>query len=92
MRERSHTAQKMMNNLSSQRRFEQQRDLLLVKVGEAKTRLLQGKTKMHFMASREIAASIPELENLEERLKNVLIWDELNGLLIEVRRAIGMIK
>ena len=69
----THTAQKMMNNLSSQRRFEHQRDLLLVKVGEAKTRLLQEKTKIHFLTSHPIAASIPELENLEERLKNVLI-------------------
>jgi len=69
------TAQTLTQNTRSDRRFEQQRNLLIVKLREGQTRLVQGKTSMGMFGLHTITGTVEELESLEKEVNQGRTWE-----------------
>ena len=91
-RETVHTLQQMTETLKKDHRIERQRDLLLVKLDEAKSKLYQGKKSMGFLVRGSIEATVPELVSLEDEVKGAQSMYELERLRIRILKALGYIK
>lgn len=87
-----HTLKHMTETLKKDYRIERQRDLLLVKLDEAKSKLYQGKKSMGFLVRGRIEATVPELVSLEDEVKGAQSMYELERLRIRILKALGYIK
>ena len=87
-----HSLKHMTETLKKDYRIERQRDLLLVKLDEAKSKLYQGKKSMGFLVRGSIEATVPELVSLEDEVKGAQSMYELERLRIRILKALGYIK
>jgi hypothetical protein len=69
--------------------FEQNRNLLINKLQKGRKRLAKGKKRMGWLFGEEIKATLQQLVELENRLRQVSNWQGLHPLVREVNIALG---
>ena len=82
--------QTSINNMKPNRRIEQRRDFLIIKIQEGRGRLLSGKKSM-FLGKNNIRMTVQELVSLERLVSTVRTKEELNNVNNRVCWALGWI-
>ncbi len=69
--------------------LQQQKQFLISKLQEAKSRLARGKQKLHALMLGPIKANIQELDAMENKVQEANSLDEIKPLWAEVETALG---
>jgi hypothetical protein len=84
-----HSLQGMIGNSGKERKFQRQRDLMIVKLQEARMKIYQGKKKMGMFFRGEIRVGVAEVDDFERRVNVAQTWDDLMVLKDQIEIALG---